>query len=478
QPTTPPSKSATESVLNISSSDDDMPHSTLEAEEQTKKRLRRPILLKEEVIVIESSEDEARNNATSCKSIVSAKRSRPVTTSDVADHSDCSSVTEQIGRGRKRDHSHKETTSKDFKAVFGRSLSKRLRHSMQKAPKSQGSDIGSADESDVEILDDTASHDAIWPAMLDPSLSLAPGYRAPVLQNEQASSKVTLYSTVVHPSHIDHQKRVDVQREHNLRSSNLGLSKQTKKLHQFIEQALSDYKPMASVQAALKVLQLKDAAERLPGMRVTLMPHQLTGAAWMVQQELSSVKGGILADDMGLGKTVQTIALIVRNQPGNCHHRKSTLIVVPAALIYQWYGEITERTAGTKLRVRIHHAQHKLKDVEDVGKYDIILTTFHTLTNEFPDDDENQLGQTEQEKLKDTIRGQPVTSRFDDETTSARDRERPKNRGPLAATQWYRVVLDEAQNIRNRATRSSWAVSQLDATYRWALTGTPVINAL
>jgi hypothetical protein len=43
---------------------------------------------------------------------------------------------------------------------------------------------------------------------------------------------------------------------------------------------------------------------------------------------------------------------------------------------------------------------------------------------------------------------------------------------------WYRIVLDEAQFIRNRATRSSRSVSMLRAKYRWSLTGTPVTNTL
>jgi SNF2 family DNA or RNA helicase len=71
--------------------------------------------------------------------------------------------------------------------------------------------------------------------------------------------------------------------------------------------------------------------------------------------------------------------------------------------------------------------------------------------------------------------------------------------GPLAMTKWYRVVIDEAQNIRNRygylsdwrpganrhicpacvrSTRSSRVMAMLDAEYRWALTGTPVTNTL
>jgi SNF2 family DNA or RNA helicase len=43
---------------------------------------------------------------------------------------------------------------------------------------------------------------------------------------------------------------------------------------------------------------------------------------------------------------------------------------------------------------------------------------------------------------------------------------------------WYRVILDEAHQIRNKGTRSSKAVMDLNAIYRWCLTGTPVMNTL
>ena len=77
----------------------------------------------------------------------------------------------------------------------------------------------------------------------------------------------------------------------------------------------------------------------LPGMKVSLMKHQLIGVKWMAEREnkpemgkkvkidegdeitygkaktVSTVGGGLLADEMGLGKTIQSIALMVHNRP-------------------------------------------------------------------------------------------------------------------------------------------------------------------
>src|SRR5277367_6788304 len=78
----------------------------------------------------------------------------------------------------------------------------------------------------------------------------------------------------------------------------------------------------------------------VPGMKVSLMQHQLVGVKWMCGREndpvlgrknknddkakkksygkvetVATVGGGLLADEMGLGKTIQSIALMVHNRP-------------------------------------------------------------------------------------------------------------------------------------------------------------------
>lgn len=106
-------------------------------------------------------------------------------------------------------------------------------------------------------------------------------------------------------------------------------------------------------------------------MEVRLLPHQLIGVNWMTKQErLSPHKGGLLADDMGLGKTVQMIATMVINQPTEEDTNRSTLIVVPAALMTQWKDEIIQKTNGM-FEVHIQHGKDKLKKVEQLAEKDV-----------------------------------------------------------------------------------------------------------
>ncbi len=53
-----------------------------------------------------------------------------------------------------------------------------------------------------------------------------------------------------------------------------------------------------------------------------------------------------------------------------------------------------------------------------------------------------------------------------------------QNMGLLHRVNWYRVVLDEAQAIKNNAARTSLACQNLKSVYRWCLTGTPLLNRL
>lgn len=49
---------------------------------------------------------------------------------------------------------------------------------------------------------------------------------------------------------------------------------------------------------------------------------------------------------------------------------------------------------------------------------------------------------------------------------------------PLAKVAWFRVVLDEAQSIKNHKTQVARACWGLRAKRRWCLSGTPIQNSI
>ncbi|KAH9054910.1 SNF2 family DNA-dependent ATPase [Lactarius vividus] len=224
-------------------------------------------------------------------------------------------------------------------------------------------------------------------------------------------------------------------------------------LAEFVSRSIDNLGQDMQVKDGMKYLGLKDAKDLLPGMEVRLIPHQIIGVSWMLMQEKETAyKGGILADDMGLGKTVQMIATMTKNTPDPNENYRTILIVVPAALLHQWKEELESKTNGI-FTAHIHHGKTKLKNLSAIREKDIIITTYHTLVQDFVIKDPNVDPEDEIEWLS-------------------------KHGGLLARMKWYRVVLDEAQFIRNRTTRASKVVAQLRAKYRWMLTGTPVTNSL
>ncbi|KAF9465092.1 SNF2 family N-terminal domain-containing protein [Collybia nuda] len=228
----------------------------------------------------------------------------------------------------------------------------------------------------------------------------------------------------------------------------------------------------ASVDQALEKLGLRSQYDLIPGMEVALMPHQTIGVAWMLEKEQSSLKGGCLGDDMGLGKTIQMIAVLVKNRSDdlNC---KTNLIIAPTALLDQWKLEIEMKT-NCNLNCLIYHGSSKPKGKQELLKYDVVLTTYTTMALEWPDF-EAEIKKKEKAKRK-KAKGFIVSD--SDEDSEDRPRKRNKESGLLFQVDFLRVILDEAQAVRNRRTRTSRAVTSLRAKYRWCLTGTPIVNSL
>ncbi|KAG1871505.1 SNF2 family N-terminal domain-containing protein [Suillus subluteus] len=228
----------------------------------------------------------------------------------------------------------------------------------------------------------------------------------------------------------------------------------------------------ASVDKALEKLRLKSLYNHLPGMAISLLAHQVIGVAWALEREKCSDKGGCLSDEMGLGKTVQIISVIIANPSGD-PRCKTNLIVAPLALLDQWKLEIEMKTTNN-LKCLVYHGSNKPRKKTDLMKYDVVLTTYHTLALEWPDLEAEEKAKQKAQKRKKKTDSFIESDSGDDRKPKKKKREL----GLLFQVQWYRVILDEAQNIRNRRTRISRSVTDLDTTYRWCLTGTPIINGL
>ncbi|CUM63008.1 uncharacterized protein PRCAT00000569001 [Priceomyces carsonii] len=173
------------------------------------------------------------------------------------------------------------------------------------------------------------------------------------------------------------------------------------------------------------------------GLSVQLFPHQLSGLKFLEQRENlpGEYKGGLLCDDMGLGKTVQMISLMLL-RAATKPYTKSNLIVCPLSLLNQWKSEIENK--APKLKVYIFHGKQKDIKSEELTKYDAVLTTYSTLSQQY-------------------ILG---------------------DNSILHCIKWWRVILDEAHNIKNKKAKQSVATFNLNGSRRWCLTGTPIQNNL
>lgn len=179
-----------------------------------------------------------------------------------------------------------------------------------------------------------------------------------------------------------------------------------------------------------------------------LKSFQLEGLDWMMKQEKSQWKGGLLGDEMGMGKTIQAVSLIMSDYPA----KSPTLVVVPPVALMQWQNEINEYTDG-KLRVLIHHNSNpKVKNMKlkELRGFDIIMISYSGLESVY---------RKESKGWK-------------------RDDGLIKENSKIHAIKYHRLILDEAHNIKTRTTGVAKACFALEADHKWCLSGTPVQNRI
>ncbi|HPB72007.1 MAG TPA: DEAD/DEAH box helicase [Phycicoccus sp.] len=189
----------------------------------------------------------------------------------------------------------------------------------------------------------------------------------------------------------------------------------------------------------------------------TLRPYQGRGLSWLSYLSRLGL-GACLADDMGLGKTVQLLALESAERSGPTAADSTvntgpaagstspggtdavatsvgpTLLFCPMSLVGNWEREAAR--FAPDLRVHAHHGRDRLHGDalrDQLAATDLVVTTYATGTRDIDE---------------------------------------------LAAYDWHRVVLDEAQAIKNSLSRAAKATRRLRAAHRIALTGTPVENRL
>ena len=164
----------------------------------------------------------------------------------------------------------------------------------------------------------------------------------------------------------------------------------------------------------------------------SLRPYQEAGYNWFhFLQEFKF--GGVLADDMGLGKTVQTLALLQKQKEElkNTDHAKTSLLVLPTSLVYNWQKEADK--FAPNLRVLMHIGSNRFKDAYAFTHFDLIITTYGII-------------------------------RSDEDLFSK--------------CFFNYIILDESQNIKNPTSKSFKSIKVLKSRHKLALSGTPIENSV
>ncbi|KAL8798933.1 MAG: hypothetical protein Q9182_006280, partial [Xanthomendoza sp. 2 TL-2023] len=219
----------------------------------------------------------------------------------------------------------------------------------------------------------------------------------------------------------------------------------------------------------------------LKGMKTTLFDYQVQAAAWMKLREEGDVAplGGILADEMGLGKTLTTLACMVSNRPEPTESSRATLIVCTASLLYQWDQEIERHIQeGIFPKVLRHRADERIcgtgaKSVLEAA--DVVLTTY--VPSPFAETVRMLICYDEVRKSYPKFKP-PKEIVLPEKQHAWWNEHYDRTRGTLHQVRWYRIVLDEAQAIKNRSSQTSVACRGLMAKHRWAVSATPILNGV
>lgn len=161
-----------------------------------------------------------------------------------------------------------------------------------------------------------------------------------------------------------------------------------------------------------------------------LRPYQKSGVYWMRFLEKSGFCG-ILADEMGLGKTLQTLAWLSLPRIDSETAGAPALVIAPTSLVENWHRECKKFTPSRKCLVMQGALRHD--HWGEVPKADLVITSYALLRRDL--------------------------EHYEDYTFSA-------------------IVLDEAQQIKNRTTQNALSVKSIRAKAKLVLSGTPIENSV
>ena len=175
---------------------------------------------------------------------------------------------------------------------------------------------------------------------------------------------------------------------------------------------------------------IKESDHQVPEhLEAIMRGYQKAGYRWL--KTLSHFGfGGILADEMGMGKTLQVLALLADSKKNG---GKTSLVVCPASLVYNWLAEIKRFTPELKAAAVAGSQAERAKILADHEDYDILVTSYDLLKRDIA-------------SYEDLV--------FEYE------------------------ILDEAQYIKTYTTANAKSCKAVQAKGHFALTGTPIENNL
>lgn len=165
-------------------------------------------------------------------------------------------------------------------------------------------------------------------------------------------------------------------------------------------------------------------------LNASLRNYQLDGFKWMKTLKEYNLSG-ILADEMGLGKTIQTIAFLEKEYENGS--LETSIIICPKSLIYNWFEEFNKFTPHLNVLIFNGNKSTRLKLIEKFNDYDVILTSYGIIQKDI-------------EILK--------------------------------QKKFNICIIDEAQNIKNKSSKNTISLKELNINFKFALTGTPIENSI